>query len=320
MLLLLLGLALLAGAGVFLAFHAIALPSPRVGLRAATFQEGLQVRLAQQGLAITPPEFLLRGARYGLGAGFLALLAVRTPVVLLPCFAGGFVFLWAQLEDQRNRRSNRYHHALAGAIDIIINSWQIHPSLDGALQAVAAYGAGAGDGPEGGPLPDSVAADFAEVRAVWRSGSPLREALQRVADRRASPLFDNLAIALLVAHEQGASASEILRQQAVIARRQVNLFNTALNRQRTKRQELRDASVFPWLIVIGVGLLSRMAAAETVDTQTFFTTPLGAAVAFLAALITIGTYVMGLRRGNRGLLLQRVPTEWGRANEEVAHA
>ena len=205
-------------------------------------------------------------------------------------------------------------------MNLIVNAWRIIPTLSGALEAVVRYGPGAADTPEAEPEANSVAADFAAILRVLRTGGSLRAALQPVADRRQSPIFDGLAIALLTAEEQGATAGEMLERQAQLTRQQVQAFDEALTRQRTARSEVRNGTLGPWVILLLVRLLSNLtfmadplpADMLVPDSRMFFTTPLGNLVGFVAGGITIGTYTAAMRLAARGLRLERVPTEHGR--------
>ncbi len=312
----LLGLAALGGLGLFGVFYALAVPRLQVR-RAQTELAGVQVRLEQAGLNIRAGEFIARGAVYGVILAVLGYFVAGWGAVL-PFLCGGYALLWVGLEDKRNQRINKYHQHLATAMDIIVNAWQIAPSLSGALEAVAKYGPGAGvdDTPaeEG-----SVAADFTNLLRALRTGTPLRQALQAVADRRKSPIFDGLAIALLVAEEQGAQAGEMLARQAAITRKQVDAFQEAMSRQKTARSEVRNGTIGPWLILIVVQVLSagtimgETGGTMLPSTQTFFSEPIGILVALGAAAATIGMYVWAMQMAGRGMLLSRVPTEHGRA-------
>ncbi len=313
---LLMGFAAMGGLGVFGIFYALAVPRLRVRrVQAATLKGGLQVRLDHAGLGVTASEFLLRGSLYGLVASVVAYTASGTPAAALPFIVGGFIYLWVGLEDKRNQHVNRYNHNLAVAMDNIVNAWQIQPSLTIALEAVAKYGPGVtGAGVEKG----SVADDFGDILRSLRTGVPLRDALQAIADRRKNPVFDGLCIALLVAEEQGTQAGEMLARQAVIARKQVEAFNEAITRQKTHRTEVQNGTLGPWAILLLVRLLNAFMNSDagmegiTPSTQTFFATPAGAAVAFGAAALTVGMYAWAMQIAGRGLLLSRVPTEHGK--------
>lgn len=305
-------LAVLGGLGVFSIFYAVAVP--RLHFRraqSATFLDGIQVNLDQADMGITAPEFGTRGLLLGAILGLLASLAVGVPTPFLPFIAGGYIVLWTQLEDKRNQRINAYHHDLATAMGIIVNSWKVTPSLSRALEAVIMFGPGGGDGPNGGPAVDSVADDFNELLRALRAGTPIREALQALTDRRRSPIFDGLATALLVAEEQGSQAGPMLERQMHITHQQVEVFNEAIGRQKTARNEVRNGTVGPWAILLMMQVMSLIGVAG-VDT-TFFKTFTGTVVVLVAAVATVGMYAGAMRIAGRGLILGRVPTEHGRA-------
>lgn len=308
------GLAVLGGLGLFTIFLALAMPRLRLRrAQAATWLDGIQVRLARAGLDIAAPTFLLNGALIGAGMGALASLIVGTFVVFLPFLLGGYVVLWAALEDQRSQAVNQYHHDLATAMGIIVNAWKSSPSLSGALEAVAEYGPGGALG-EGALRENSVAADFDTILRGLRAGSALRDLLQEVADQRTSPLFDGLATALLVAEEQGSEASAMLERQSVITQRQVDVFNEALAKQRQARNEVRNGTLGPW-VILGLVQLLGVLGAGGMDTS-FFRQPAGAITAVLCALATIGMYAQAMRIAGRELLMTRVPTEHGRQERD----
>jgi len=306
-----LALATLGGLGIASIFYALAVPRRRIQrAQAATLLEGIQVRLDHASLAIPASRFLWQGAALGLALGLLAAAIVGTPAVIWPFLAGGYLLRWAHGEDQRNQRINRYHHDLAGAMGIIVNAWRNNPALSTALESVVGYGPGSGEGPEKTVQPGSVAADFDDLLRALRAGTPLRQALQTVADRRRSPIFDGLATALLVAEEQGSQAGQLLERQAAITHRQVEIFHETISRQQAARGEIRNGSFGPWVILGLVRLLSA-AGAGGMD-MAFFQTPAGMLAAILAALTTVGIYAASMRLASRGLLLQRVATEYSR--------
>lgn len=321
--LLLLAVALLGGLGIFSIFFALAVPRFQFRrAQSATLLEGIQVTLQRAKIEIEASTFLWQGAALGAVLGLLAALIVGTPVVFLPFLLGGYVVLWVQLEDRRNQRINQYHHDLATAMSIIVNSWRSSPSLSGALEAVTLYGpggskTGAARIEEGVSRPEegSVADDFDTILRALHAGTPLRDALQRVADRRRSPIFDGLATALLVAEEQGSQAGEMLGKQAQITHEQVETFHEALSRQRSARSEVRNGTIGPWAI-LGLVRLMGAAGAGGMDTSFFRTFP-GTVTAIVVAIATVGMYAWAMRIAGRGLILTRVPTEFGK---EVSYA
>jgi len=306
-------LAILAGLG-FLAMWWAVTGRPRSIRRAqpTNFFDGIQVRLNKAKLEAEAGAYVTRSAVTGGVMGLAASLIAGTPVVFPAFFLGGFILLWSRLEDARNQQVNQYNKDLAWAMDIILNSWRIRPSMQRALQAVADYGPGSdtlraarGAGAE---PPASVAADFEEVLFHVRQGRPLAEGLQVVADRRGSLTFDALATALIVAEEQSGEVAEMLQSQAAATREQADAFDEAITKQRNKRNEIRNGTFGPWLVLAlarGMSLISGTGAYGV----EFFQTLVGALVALVAAGITILVYTLGIKIAARGLILGRIETE-----------
>jgi Flp pilus assembly protein TadB len=276
--------------------------------QSARLLDGVQVRLDAARLDARAGEFLSRGAVVGLVMGALAALIVSAPVVFPVFLAGGYVLLWSRLEDNRNQKINQYNKDLAWAMDIILNSWRIRPSMQRALQAVADYGPGASS--LRSARTSGVAADFEEALFHVRQGRPLAQALQVVADRRQSLTFDALSTALIVAEEQSGEVAAMLESQAAATREQADAFEEAIAKQRNKRDEIRNGTFGPWLVLAlarGLSLLSGTGA-YGVD---FFSTFIGGIVALVAAVISVVIYALGLKIAARGLVLGRVETEAG---------
>jgi Flp pilus assembly protein TadB len=272
--------------------------------------DGVQARLDRARLDAEAGEFLSRGALVGGVMGNVAALIVGTLVVLPVFLVGGYILLWSRLEDERNQKINQYNKDLAWAMDVILNSWRIRPSMQRALQAVADYGPGSDTlqaaRRTGAAPPPSVAADFEDALFHIRQGKSLADALQVVADRRQSLTFDALATALIVAEEQSGEVADMLGNQAAATREQADAFDEAITKQRNKRSEIRNGTFGPWLVLAIARALSFMSGA-TYGTE-FFQTFLGALVALTAASVTILVYTMGLRIAARGLILGRIET------------
>ncbi len=274
--------------------------------------EGIQVKLSGAKLEANAGEFLVRGAVIGTLLGLLAVMIVTTWLVFPVFLFGGYVFLWTRLEDKRNQKINQYNKDLAWAMDIILNSWRIRPSMDRALQAVAEYGPGSetlkAARAKGTVPPTSVAADFDEVVFQTRQGRSLAQALQVVADRRQNLTFDSLATALIVADEQSGEVAQMLQAQAEATREQARAFEEAIAQQRGGRSEIRNGTFGPWAILVLARVMSLITGTGTFGMD-FFHTSTGQMVALMAALFTIGVYTTGMRIASRGLILNRVETE-----------
>jgi hypothetical protein len=292
-------LGLLAGGSVFALIAAFA-ARPRRVLRAQheTLLPGIQVRLDRARLGVDATTYLTRSLAYGATFGLLMALATGAWLTFPVGLAAGFAFVWARLEDERNARLNDYHKALASAADTIVNSWRVRPSMNRALETVATYGRG------------EVAADFESVRRAVRGGASLPAALQSVADRRQSPVFDALATALIVAEEASGEVSEMLARQAESTRRMATIYEETLDEQRGQRADVMWGIAGPWAIMALLRLFTLATGGMGYGTA-FFETLLGQIAAVVAALLTVVAYVHSHRTAGRGLVVERVALERG---------
>jgi hypothetical protein len=293
-------LAVLAGGAVFATVAAFA-SRPRRVVRAQreTALAGIQVRLDRARLGVDAAAYVARSLCYGLAFGLLMALATGAWATLPAGLAAGFVFVWSRLEDRRNERLNDYHKALASAAESVVNSWQVKPSVNRALETVATYGRG------------EVALDFEEVRRAVRSGSSLATALQGVADRRQSPLFDALATALIVAEEASGEVSEMLVRQAESTRRMATIYEETVDEQRGQRADVMWGIAGPWVIMALLRVVTLFTGGLGYGTE-FFSTALGQGIAVLAAALTVVAYAHSHRSAGRGLVVERVALERGR--------
>jgi hypothetical protein len=291
--------ALLAGALTLgLVMAATTRPRRVVRVQRETLLPGIQVRLDRARLGISAADYITRSLTYGALFGLLMTLATGAWLTFPAGLVAGFAFVWSRLEDERNERLNRYHKALASAADTIVNSWRVRPSMNRALEAVATYGQG------------EVATDFEEVRASVRSGSSLPAALQTVADRRQSPVFDALATALIVAEEASGEVSEMLAQQAVATRQMAVIYEETIDEQRGQRADVMWGIVGPWGVMAMIRLFTIATGGLGYGTEFFRTLP-GQIAAVAAAALTVAAYVNSHRVAGRGLVVERVELERG---------
>jgi len=292
-------LGLLAAGAVLSAVAAFAL-RPRRVVRAQreTLLPGIQVRLDRAQLGVEAGAYVARSLGWGAAFGLLMALATGAWLVFPAGLAAGFFFVWSRLEDERNERLNRYHKGLASAAQTIVNSWRVKPSMNRALEAVATYGQG------------DVADDFAEVRRAMRGGVPLAGALQEVADRRQSPVFDALATALIAANEQSGEVSQVLGQQAQSTRRMAVIYEETVDEQRGQRSDVMVGVVGPWVVMALLRVATVFTGGLGYGTA-FFTTLPGQVAAVAAALLTVLAYVHARRTASRGLVVERVALERG---------
>jgi hypothetical protein len=298
-----LAVALLAGAAVFIVFASFAWrPQRVVRAQQETLLPGIQVRIDRARLGISASTYITRSLLYGVALGFLMALATGAWLTIFAGLAAGFVFVWSQLEDERNERLNRYHKALAAAADTIVNSWRVKPSMNRALDAVATYGQ-----PE-------VAHDFEEIRAAMRAGTSLPHALQQIADRRQSPVFDSLATALIVAEEASGEVTDMLAQHAESTRRMATIYEETIDEQRGQRADVMWGVVGPWGIMVILRLFTILTGGIGFGTE-FFATLIGQLAAVSAAALTVVAYFNSRRVAARGLVPERVVIERGRDGE-----
>jgi len=300
-----LALGLLAGGSVLAVVFGIAGAGRREKrVQRQTLLPAIQVRLDRAQLGVSATTYVGRSLLYGVVFGLLMAVATGAFSTFFAGLAGGFAFVWARLEDRRNDRLNQYHKALAAAADTVVNSWESKPSMGRALEAVAQWGQG------------EVADDFREVATATRTGTSLSKALQQVADRRQSHVFDAFATALFLAAEQSGEVTNMLTRHAEATRQMANIYEETLDTQRGQRQDAMWGIVGPW----GVLLLLRLGTIFTgglgYGTE-FFATPLGQIAGLMAAALTVVAYVSTNRTAARGMIVKRVPLEHGADDEPV---
>ena len=282
-------------------------PGRVTAVQRETLLPGIQVRLDRARLGVEAGSYLTRSLAYGAVCGLLMVLATGAWLVVPAGLLAGFVFVWSRLESERNERLNRYHKALASAADTVVNSWRVRPSMNRALEAVATYGQG------------EVAADFEEVRRAVRGGSSLAAALQAVADRRQSPIFDALATALIVAEETSGEVSEVLARQAQATREMAVIYEETHDQQRGQRADVMVGIVGPWAVMALMRLTTAASQGLGYGTE-FFTTLPGQAAALAAALLTVLAYTHSQRTAGRGLVVGRVSLERGKGEAAAGAA
>jgi hypothetical protein len=292
-------LGVLAGSSVLALVFGLAGPRRRERrVQQATFAPGIQIRLDKARLGVSAAGFL--GRSLGMGVVFGALMALATGAWLtfFAGLAGGFAFVWARLEDRRNERLNAYHKALAAAGDTVVNSWRSKPSINRAVDGLARWGQG------------DVADDFGEVAMSLRTGTPLASALQRIADRRQSHVFDAFATALILAAEKTSEVTEMLTRHARSTRQMSAIYEEMLDLQRGQRQDALWGVIGPWGVLLVLRLGTLFTGGLGYGTE-FFGTPLGQIVAMAAALLTVVAYVSTNRTAARGMMVERVDPEHG---------
>ncbi|MBN1402819.1 MAG: type II secretion system F family protein [Anaerolineae bacterium] len=263
-----------------------------------TVLPAIQVRLDKAQLGVSAATYVGRSLLYGVAFGALMAVATGAFLAFFAGLAGGFAFVWARLEDRRNDRLNRYNKALASAADTVVNSWESKPSINRALDAVARWGQG------------EVADDFGEVVTALRTGTQLSKALQQVADRRQSHVFDAFATALFLAAEQSGEVTDMLARHAESTRQMSAIYEEMLDTQRGQRQDAMWGIVGPWGVLLLLRLGTMFTGGLGYGTE-FFATPMGQIAALGAAALTVVAYVATNRTAARGMIVNRVPLAHG---------
>lgn len=268
-------------------------------MRVAHRLSRLQARLDAAQMEITAGAYIRRSLMTGavLGGGLGLLLGA--PALIPAGMGAGFALTWTALEAARDRRQVQYARMLAQACDVIRNSYAVKPSLQKALEAAAAY------------TQPPVQADFGELLIGYLQGE-FEAALERMAERRRSIVFDGVANALLRAERAGAGVTDMLGRLAQTTRENAAAFEDAIVLQTTARSNVAWGTYGPWGVfavfrVLTLALSLTSAAGAFGGLTTFFSSPAGNAMALTAGLISMASYFYCHRLAQRGLVTRRGP-------------
>jgi Flp pilus assembly protein TadB len=299
-------LSLLGALAMFVIVYALTMPAhpnktPRKVDRSKmpSRYPGIQARLDQAQIEVRAEKYvqdsLTLGIPLGLGMALLVGSVLLAPVGVL----AGFMFTWSKLERERDVKQIKYFKQLASACDIITNSYSVRPSLTRAMQAAAEFSST--------PLKE----DFQEMIIGMRQGE-FDAAVQRIADKRRSIVFDSVGNALMRAKDESGQVKDIMEKLAISTRQNVASFEDAISMQVNARSSIAWGTYGPWLIFAVFRVMTLIIALTNEDffasANSFFATIAGNIVAMVAALISIGLYVYGYRLAQRGLVVRRVVT------------
>lgn len=281
-------LALLGGAGVLAMFLALFASAPSVDVgRKVTGEERrkttLQQKIEQANLPITAGEFIRTGAILAVATGVLGYVLLRTVTGAALGAAIGPLAYWGYLGGKRDRTRRAYQEALARVATIVRDVIGRGGSLNEAIVAVAQRG------------PGVTRRDFQEAGAALSSGKPLEEALEPLGERRRDPILSMLVEILLVHQEHGGRVKAVLERLAAAARRRANVRKRILAEQAQLRWEARIVSIAPFVMLA----IFRFSAPGLV--RPYCATAAGEVTILLAGLISIVSYVLVMRVGNRPL-------------------
>ncbi len=173
----------------------------------------------------------------GLFVGFLlGMIIVRvTGLALLTGMLGAAVPTMIVVR-KRGERLQGIERQLPEAADLISRSLKAGHALTATLQMLA------------DELPDPIAAEFRQVADEVNFGSPLVDALQRLAER--VPLTDlrYMVVAILIQREAGGNLSEVMTNVSVLIRQRLKLLGDV----RTMSAEGRLSAVILCLLPLAI--------------------------------------------------------------------
>jgi len=281
-------LALLGGAGVLTMFLALFASAPAAQVGRKVSGEGqrrtsLQHMIEQANMPVTAGEFLRTGAILAVATAVLGYVLLRTITgVALGALIGPLAY-WGYLGAKRDKTRRAYQEALARVATILRDVIGRGGSLREAIGAVAQRGPGVAQ------------ADFQETNAALASGEALEKALEPLGERRRDPVLGMLLEILLVHREHGGGVKSVLDRLASAARRRANVRKRILAEQAQLRWEARIVSIAPFIMLA----IFRFSAPGLVSP--YYATTSGEITVLLAGLISIASYVLVMRVGNRPL-------------------
>jgi len=283
-------LALIAGAGVFLAFSGMVIPRSvrlaRPGREKSPLGR-LQARLDEAEMPVTAREFA--SVYIGLIAVSLFLAFVlAAPIFVLVGAILGPVVLWQRYEGQRDKFRQKYDESLAEAVQLLREGFSATGVLRDALDHVVRNG------------PDPAAADFREVWRGMATGKSMAEAFDPVVERRNNAFLRLVAEALTLKAEEGGNARDVLLGLETMIRDQVMLKREVLAKQSQARLESTIVSLAPWGFFLAIKLLPWMHEYE----GGFYSTFLGQIVLVGAAIFSMLSFFMSRRISTRGMSLE----------------
>ena len=305
-------LALLSGIAVFLLFYGIAVPfrgKPKAMTATTSLPQlaGIQTRLNEAQIDISAKEYIKRSLQTGipLGLGLYILIGAFTLGII--GVGAGFLFTWTKLEQERDRKNVMYSKQLASVCDTLRTAYGVNPSLKKAMEAAAEYSQS--------PIKE----DFQEI-LTGISQDRMVEALQSIADRRRSIVFDTVATSLIRAADATGEVSDMLMRLADSTRQNVAAFEDAISSQINARSGIQWGTYGPWLIfTIFKGMTTFMSMNSNTNVFSgmagFFSTAAGNVIASIAAAITIFVYRYCIKLSSRGLVVKRVSTAESTTNQ-----
>lgn len=176
----------------------------------------LQIRLQRAGLKISTRQFWLWSIGVGLicaAVGFLLLPASALSIILVPLllFVGTFGLPRFWLNRRMKKRSLKFTHEFANAVDLIVRGIKAGLPLNECLQIIARES------------PEPVCSEFKEVVDQLRMGVTMAEALDRLAQRMPISEVRFFAIVIAIQQQAGGNLSEALSNLSGVLRDRAKL-------------------------------------------------------------------------------------------------
>lgn len=162
---------------------------------------------------------LVGGALLLGGLAFSSLL----PVVVLGI--AGLIAPRLHLQDRVRKRRGELIQQIDPALQLIANSLQVTPNVEGALLLVAQH------------CKPPISQEMSRVVAGFRMGQSLDTALQGMADRCSDPFVTAMTIALIVGRRTGGNISATLRQIASTTREAVRVQKDMSSKTKGQRSQ-----------------------------------------------------------------------------------
>lgn len=281
-------LALIAGAGIFLAFTGLVMPpSVRLESRDQRLLGSLQKRLDAAELPVTAEEFLLTCGGVMMAVGALALM-LGAPALALAGVLVTPLLIWQRYERQRDKFRQKYNETLAETVQLLREGFSATGSLRTALDHAVHNG------------PDPAAADFEEVWSTQAAGATLQEGFAPVLERRSNPFLRMVAEALTIKATEGGSIGEVLMGLENMIREQTQLRREIAAKQGQARLESIIVSAAP----MGFFLIMKLLPWMREYSKGFYRSFLGQIVLSVAVVFSVASYFLANRLATQGLTLE----------------
>jgi tight adherence protein B len=281
--------ALLAGAGIFLAWSALVIP-PQLRLErpgGGGLMARLQERLDAAELPVTAREFA--GACLvlaGLAAGVAFVLG--SPALALAGLVVAPALLWQRYEARRDAFRQQYDESLAEVVQLLREGFAGTGAMEAAMEHAVRNG------------PDPAGADFRDVVNAHRLGADLAEAFVPVTDRRRNAHLQMVAEALTLKAKEGGSVGEVLAGLETMVREQVALRREIYAKQSTARIEGAIVSLAPTGFFLAMKLAPWMRDYEA----GFYSTAMGQIVLSAVIVLSLVAFFLARKLATRGLTLE----------------